>query len=485
MFQKIKAFLFKNQTLRQTVIKNTFWLFGGEISSRLLRAAIVIYAARVLGAEGWGVFSYAITLAAFFTIFSDIGLSALITREAAKNPQLRIKYFSTAFFIKLVLMFFSVSLIILLAPLFTKIEDIKTLLPIVALILVFDGLREFGFSFNRALEKMEWEALVKILTNFSIAALGFIFLIVATTARSLAIAYTIGSATGFLAIIWVLRPYFRNLFSNFTKNLLWPIFSSAWPFALLGFLGSIMINTDIIMLGWFRTTQEVGFYSAVQRPIQLFYIIPALLATAIFPTFSRLAKKDNDKFRQVLEKSLALVLLLGIPLVFGGVILGKEIILTIFGSQYLSSTIAFQILLPTILIIFPSALIGNAIFAYDEQKKFIGFLALGALSNVALNYFLIPLYGIGGAAIATVGAQFLANGFVWFKMKKINHFSVFPHLKKILLATGIMTTATFILKHLEINFFVNLITSSSIYFGSLIILKELILKEIKNIINLR
>ncbi len=480
---KIKEFLFENRTIRQTVAKNTFWLFGGEISSRLLRAAIVIYAARVLGAEGWGVFSYAITLAAFFTIFSDIGLSALLTREAAKNPAMREKYLSTAFFIKLILLLFSVGLIILIAPMFTKIEAIKALLPIIALILVFDGLREFGFSLNRALEKMEWEALVKILTNFSVAALGFIFLIISTTAKSLAIAYTIGSATGFLAIIWVLRPYFRNLFSNFTKNLLWPIFSSAWPFALLGFLGAIMINTDIIMLGWFRTSQEVGFYSASQRPIQFFYIIPTLLATAIFPTFARLAKKDNQKFRQVLEKSLTLVLLLGIPLVFGGVILGKEIILLLFGSQYLSSVIAFQTLLITILIIFPSALIGNAIFAYDEQKKFIGFLALGALGNVALNYFLIPRFGIEGAAAATVGAQLLANGFVWFKMKKINYFSVFPYLKKILLATAIMAIIVFILRYLGVNLFINLIASMTIYFGLLIILKESILKEIRSIIN--
>ncbi|MCL5004783.1 MAG: hypothetical protein M1170_02470, partial [Patescibacteria group bacterium] len=61
MLQKIKSFLFENKTTRQTIAKNTFWLFFGEISSRVLRAAIVIYAARVLGADGWGVFSYAIT----------------------------------------------------------------------------------------------------------------------------------------------------------------------------------------------------------------------------------------------------------------------------------------------------------------------------------------------------------------------------------------------------------------------------------------
>ena len=56
MTEKIKSFLFENKTLRQTVVKNVFWLFSGQMIGRLLRAAVVVYAARILGAEGWGLF---------------------------------------------------------------------------------------------------------------------------------------------------------------------------------------------------------------------------------------------------------------------------------------------------------------------------------------------------------------------------------------------------------------------------------------------
>ncbi|MEK7590294.1 MAG: oligosaccharide flippase family protein, partial [Patescibacteria group bacterium] len=80
MFLKIKNWLFSNQTISQTIAKNTFWLFSGQMIGRLLRAAIVIYAARVLGAASWGAFSYALGIAAFLTIFSDIGINALITK---------------------------------------------------------------------------------------------------------------------------------------------------------------------------------------------------------------------------------------------------------------------------------------------------------------------------------------------------------------------------------------------------------------------
>ncbi|MCR4275176.1 MAG: flippase [Candidatus Wolfebacteria bacterium] len=479
MFQKIKSFLFENKNARQTIAKNTFWLFFGEISSRLLRMIIIIYAARVLGAGGWGVFSYAITLAAFFTTFSDIGISAMLIRESSKNPSMRSQYLSTSLFIKLFLIIISACLIIFISPSLTKIEQVKPLLPIIALILFFDGMREFGFSLNRSLEKMESEALIKTVTNFLIVGLGLIFLMYSKTVKSLAFSYTIGSGIGFLLTIWILRSHFKNLFSNFAKKLIWPIFSTAWPFALMGVLGGIMINTDTIMLGWWRTAEEIGFYSVVQRIIQALYLVPVLFSSSVFPSFSRLANKDNEKFRTILEKSIALVLLIGIPLIFGGVFLANEIITALFGNEYLPAATTFQILLLTILLEFPVIFIGNAIFAYNEQKKFIGFLTIGAISNVVFNWLLIPRYGIAGSAVATVIAQVFSMGFIWIKMKKINDFKIFSNLVKIVIATIIMSLFVWILKNSGINIFINIALSSLIYFGLLYILKEPLLNELK------
>ena len=58
--QKIKNFLFKNTNTKQTIAKNTFWLFFGEIIGRILKLGIVVFATRKLGVEGWGLFSYSL-----------------------------------------------------------------------------------------------------------------------------------------------------------------------------------------------------------------------------------------------------------------------------------------------------------------------------------------------------------------------------------------------------------------------------------------
>ncbi len=422
---RIKNFLKENQVLSKSIFKNTAWLFSGQFFGRLLRVTIVVYAARILGPASWGAFSYALSLVAFLTIFTDVGVSAIVTKESARNPELSSQYFSTAFFIKLVLLFIGVIGLLFLGPLITNIQEAKTLMPIIAWVLIFDSLRNFGFSLSRAQEKMRWEGVNEIVTNFFITVLGFIFLWKSPSSQSLTISYALATAVGFLLIAWKLRSYFFNLIAHFNKALIKPILDMAWPFALASSLGAIMINTDTLMVGWFRSAAEVGFYSAAQRPIQMLYILPTLVAASLFPTFARLAHQDKTKYREILENYLRIMILAAAPITFFGIIFGSQIIWLLFGPAYQSATATFQILLLTILIIFPSAIINNSIFAHDKQKNFIAFSALGALGNALFNLLLIPIWGIAGCAVSTVITQLIANAFMWKKLKSITDFKIF------------------------------------------------------------
>lgn len=422
---QIKTFLKENKELSLGVFKNTAWLFSGQFFGKLLRVAVVVYAARILGPASWGAFSYAMSLVAFLTIFTDVGVSAIVTRESAKDPELSNKYFSTAFFIKLILLLIGVAVLLIGAPYLTKITEAKTLFPIIALVLIFDSLRNFGFALSRAKEKMQWEGTNEIITNFFITALGFIFLLRSPSSFSLTIAYAIATGIGFLAIAWQLKHYFKNLLEHFAADLIKPILDMAWPFALASSLGAIMINTDTIMVGWLRSAEEVGFYSAAQRPVQLLYILPTLFAASLFPVLSKLARQDKDKFKKVLETALKITIFIALPITILGIIFANPIINLLFGAAYQNSVATFQVLLLTILIIFPSAIINNSIFAYNQQKSFVAFSALGAFGNIIFNFLLIPILGIVGCAISTVITQLIANAFMWKKLKSVTGFKIF------------------------------------------------------------
>lgn len=405
------------------IAKNTLWLFAGQIFGRLIRVAIVIYAARLLGPSSWGAFSYAMSLAAFMLIFSDVGVSAIVTKETARNPSLGKKYFSTALGIKLVLLAAGMAILIFAAPYLAKIPEARPLLPIIALVLLFDSLRNFGFVISRSQEKMQIEGINEIITNFFISTLGFAALILYKNTQALTASYAIAVAVGFLLIALQFKDYFKNAFSDFDWKIIKPLLKTAWPFALASSLGAIMINTDTVLIGWLRTAEEVGWYSAAQRPVQLLYVLPSLFAVSLFPIFSRLAKKNQKQFQELLHQSIKIAFAAALPMAILGILFGSQIINLLFGPQYENSIFSFQILILTILVIFPSAIITNAALAADMEKNFLWFSLIGAIGNLILDILLIPTYGIAGCALATVLTQIATNGFMWQKIaiyKKTN-----------------------------------------------------------------
>lgn len=485
MFQKIKGLLFRNITGRQTVAKNTFWLTVSNLGGRLLRAVVIIYAARILGAAGWGEFSYTITLVAFLTIFIDFGINAVLIRESSKNitEEERLKTLSTSFFIKSLLLTLGVLIVIFAAPYFVTLPGAKALLPIVSLILIFDTLREFGFSLIRALEKMEWEAAIFLLTNAGIVVFGLVFLRLAPTAKSFAWGYVAGTALGVAATFYALRKYFSGIVSFFSKDLVKPILRTAWPFAITGALGVFLTNTDILIIGWLKSAADVGFYSAAIRIIQLLYLLPSVLQVSTLPLLSRLANTDNVKFRRVLESMISLVFLASIPLAIGGFILGDEIIKLLFGSAYLPGALSFKILMLTMIIDFPAVVISGAIFTYNHQKSLIVSAALGGGFNVLFDLLLIPPFGIVGSAFATLFAQFIINVYLWHIMKKINFFEILPRLKKIIIAAFIMGGATLALLLENVPLVLNITICIAFYFLLLKVLREPLVKEIREIVS--
>ncbi len=480
MLTIFKNLLFGNKTVGQTLVKNTTWLFIGEILGRLIRFWIVVYAARVLGAAEYGVFSYALTIAAFATIFADIGISALLTRETSKAPELRQRYFNAMLLVKFMLIAVVAVGIFVITPLITNITGAIALIPLIIAMFSFDSLREFGFGMHRSLEKMELEAITKIVMNAFITGLGFLALYYSKTAHSLSFGYALGAFAGCVMTAWLLRRFIVRLREGIDLKLIWPMIKLAWPLGILQLLGAIMINTDMVMLGWWQSPEQLGYYGAAQKIILLLYVAPNLLASAIFPLFSRLANTANDSFRVLFEKSVAASELIAMPLAAGGIALAPQLIQLLFGAAYLPGSTTLALLMGTLIIVFPSTIFSNALFAYNKQKMFMGFVGLGVISNVILDALLIPRYGIAGSAVATIISQILANVFVWRAMQQTNRFNVIKRLRRIIPASILTGLLAYGLAYAGLAVLPCIATAAAFYFLLLYALKEPLIRELKS-----
>jgi len=474
--RRIRNFLFKNQTTLQTIAKNTFWLYFGNIAGRLIRAVLIIYAARLLGAEGYGVFSYALGFAALFNVLGDVGIDSVVIREIAKAKNEEKRIVAAGYYLKLALNAASYLFILSAIPL-APVAESRILIPFLGLAFVFDALRQFGFAIAKAIEKTEIEAGAYIAHQTVGVVLGFAALIAWRTPFALAVAYALGGAFGFLVIVHIFRRYFRGISRYFDWNAAKRIFADAWPFAFTGLTAVILTNTDTVMLGWFASAEQIGYYSAALRPVQLLFVVPAMLAAAALPALSR--KAELREGQNATEKLLTAVNLLALPAAIGGFLVPDTVIRLLYGSEYVSAAVPFQILIWVVIFNFPATIMGHAVLAHNKQKETIKFFVIAAAVNIVLNYLFIPQWGIAGSAFATLIAQGIAAIGYYIVLRKVEPVRFFPNMKKIFAANAAMAAGILLLQALHAPFWVVLLLGAALYIAALTALKEPLLKELR------
>ena len=183
------------------------------------------------------------------------------------------------------------------------------------------------------------------------------------------------------------------------------------PFTLLAWLYVALSQADIVMLGMYVSTSEIGTFSAAHKLATLAMFGSSAVWAIAAPMVARANKaSDKARLRKVAVVSVRVNFLLT---------LGAACVLILFGSQLLSMFGSdFREAEPVLRIFtvgYPiSAAIGGGMVGFlltmTGRQIYATYIVAGAASlNVLLNAFLIPSYGAAGAAVATVIVLFLMN----------------------------------------------------------------------------
>lgn len=186
----------------------------------------------------------------------------------------------------------------------------------------------------------------------------------------------------------------------------------ALPFAflLLGF--ALYYRVDIIMLRWLQDESQVGLYSASYRFLDAIILLAATLGSPFYPRLSRMAGRDLQGMRDLLETTWKPMLALGLPIAVGTFFVAQPLTVMLFGREFLGAGYLLQVLiwgsLPILLVNIPS----HALNAADRVWTLAGVFGLGALINIGVNFIFIPRWGAVGASVATVLCEWLILLFV-------------------------------------------------------------------------
>ncbi|WP_410507583.1 flippase [Methanosarcina hadiensis] len=384
------------------IAKNSFLLLFGRIISIVLGFAYTIYIARYLGAEGYGILSFALAFSGIFGIFTDLGLSTLTTREVARNKALAVKYLENISLIEIILAGFTFLLISLSLNIMKYPEQTVIIVYIVSASIILNSFIKLLNSIFQAFEKMEYESIGIILQSV-IMIVGVIFAIKGNlTVLSFAGVYLLSSGITlgytFFVYIWKFGVFKFEVDWNFWKNTI----RDALPFGITGVFVTIFYWIDTVMLSFMKGDEIVGLYNVSYRLIMTLLIVPSIINVTIFPAMSKFSVSSNNSLNFVFRKYFKYMYIIGVPLCVGTVLLADEIIQLLYGAGYRDSSIALQILIWSTLFIFMGSPFYRLLEASNKQLITTKVTGICMLENIILNLIIIPKYSYIGASATTV-----------------------------------------------------------------------------------
>jgi O-antigen/teichoic acid export membrane protein len=405
----------------QRIVKNTAVLFAANAISKLLGFFYIMYTARFLGAEGFGVLSFALAFTGIFGVFTDLGLWPLTVREVARDKSLSGKYLGNITVIKIFLVIITFILMGITIYMLDYPEQTIKVVYFIFLSVIFNSFSQMFYSIFQAYEKMEYQSIGQII-NSILKVAGALF---AISQRF----NIVGFASIYFIVSVIILGYSFSvyLWKFFTPKIevdfdLWKsMIKQALPFGFSSIFVTVYYWIDSVMLSIMKGNEIVGWYNAAYRLVIVLLFIPTAYVMAIFPVMSNLYKLSGKSLGFSYERSIKYMLIISIPIATGITLLSNRVILLIYGVEYIPSTMALQILIWTIIFIFINYVSGNFLESINRQASVAKVTGIGAIINIVLNLLMIPKFSYIGASIATVATEFIVLLILAYTLSKTKY----------------------------------------------------------------
>ncbi len=457
----IQVLFFKNIGIRQTVLKNTFWLTITEIIIGLLKLLLLVYVARILGAHEYGKFTFAFSFVSVIVIFSDLGLIDIITREFSRNRE-KEKEFPAVLALDIMLSLGALILMIIGSFFITSDHYIRQLIWILSFFILSSSFFGIFLAFLRSRQKMEYEAAIKIVHTIILVGISFLGVFYLPSATVLAYSYLATNVFSIIMLLLFFHFNFLRIRIVWDKNI-FKILKISWPLSL-GYVPIwVYITISSIMLGYFNLITENGWYNAASK-IALVAMIPAdLIVRSFYPALSNFFVNSKEKLQKNWDYLMGLMIFLVMPIAVGGITLAPQIIRFFYGSDFIPSIFSFQLFMIVVAITFINYPYSVILIVSDHQKKNFFLIFTGILINVVSNIILIPLYSFYGAIISVIVSSLTILFLTMITSKKFIEISLFnTKLLKYSIIAGIFSFVMFFIINLPFVYRLNIFYSVAI-----------------------
>lgn len=445
------------------------------------------YASRILLPEGMGKVSFATSFIAYFCMFAQMGIPTYGIRACAKVRDDKEELTKTAQELLIMNLVMSAAVYAVLFLLLICIPRFRAERTLYMLVSVTIFLNAIGMEWlYKALEQYRYITIRSVFFKF-IAVLAMFIFIHKSEDYVIYGGITIfaASASNILNFINAhqyikMKPVGGYCFKRHMKPVI--------VFFAMSCATTVYTNLDTVMLGIMTTNTDVGLYNAAVKIKAVLVGIVTSLGAVLLPRASYYVQKGNmEEFYNVSKKAVHFIFLAAVPMMVFFMIYAKPCVLLLSGTAFEGAVLPMQIIMPTLLFIGLSNLLGiQMLIPLGKEKMVLYSEITGAVVDLLLNYILIPMYGAAGAAIGTLVAEavVLIVQYIALQTEVKSFFMEIPYRTIILSVTAGSMASVWILG-LKLNSFVTLAVASGLFFGAYLMVlvwrKEKLLMELLKI----
>jgi O-antigen/teichoic acid export membrane protein len=391
-------------------IYNFFWIFGDRILKLSISLLIGIWIVRYFGPEYYGKFNFVTAWLTLMAAMVPFGTESILVAELVKDSDNKESLLASSFFLYLVTgIFFTISSIAFV--LVSKIGD-KEIFSLVLILSIPNFVRCFTvprFYFESILlvkhvviienSFLVFFTLIKIF--FLYASYPYIFFIWSFAMEGVLVSFSI-----YIYYLSKVSSISLKSFSWFrTKS----IIRTSFPLFLSSMAIVLYMKVDQIMIGNMIGDRDLGIYSVAVRLSELWYFVPMAVSSSFYPHLIQLYQENRNKYWFELQRLHVFLFGISFAVAICVQIFSDIGIEYLYGEDFKESSNVLKIHVWSGVFVFLGVAGSNHFIISNIQKYSFYKSAIGLLTNIILNFLLIPRMGIYGAAIATLISQFVAS----------------------------------------------------------------------------
>ncbi len=399
--------------------KNTSWFMMARVGTLVIKMLTGIAVANYLGSSGNGILAYPMAIITFFMAASALGLDAYITREILQRPQDKNTLLGTAFRMRILaglaaLPLIAISYFLIQAFAANKPEAPFQYILIVSFVCILQSITIIDSYFQAQVQGKKI-MIVQVFANLLSAALK-LFLIFSNASLS-AFIWALLADSIFLAIGYtaLYQRSGESIFHwNYNSKVAKQLLKHAWPLAFSAVLVTLYMKIDLLMIDAFMNSSALGVYSTVVNLSESWYFIPVATVSALFPAIMNARKDDQVRYQKRLQNLYDLMSFLSVGIAIVMTFASPFLYKILYKPEYASGASILAIHVWAGVFVFLGSASGQYLIAESYLKLSLLRTAFGAIVNIGLNLWWIPLYGIKGAAYASLIAYAAATFFILF-----------------------------------------------------------------------